>query len=231
MTPTRRPVQGETDRGERALRIAAAVTLTGLVGFAGVDAGWAIVALAFPWAFRWGFGAPTEEPSSHAAAAMADGLIDLLPVARGPLFVLCVGGWVRWSYVAHRNLRDAGRTPMHSPDFAAICWFIPLGNLFLPYVTTWEAWRLSAPLEPSSIRDQTRGVASAPFWLPLWWVAWIFLLMATRLFAGSNQGGLVLWRSGFGLTAALLAGHVIVRLTRRQVAMLGGAGTSRPATF
>ncbi|MFE3062341.1 DUF4328 domain-containing protein [Streptomyces roseus] len=57
-------------------------------------------------------------------------------------------------------------------------WFIPIGNLFLPYRTAKEIWTASTRSAP----DGTfREVSAAP--VHAWWAAWVLSVLSDRLFS------------------------------------------------
>ncbi|MFF4104555.1 DUF4328 domain-containing protein [Streptomyces sp. NPDC001903] len=57
-------------------------------------------------------------------------------------------------------------------------WFIPLGNLFLPYRTAKEIWTASTQLAPDG---SFRAVSAAP--VNAWWAVWVVSALSDRVFS------------------------------------------------
>lgn len=55
-------------------------------------------------------------------------------------------------------------------------WFVPIGNLFLPYRTARETWTASTPFAPDG---SFRTVSPAP--VTAWWVTWVSALVLDRV--------------------------------------------------
>lgn len=141
----------------------------------------------------------------------------------------------------------AGGTPQHSPGESIGWWFVPIGNLFMPFTMVREAWRRYAT--PSR---NGRGAL-----LIAWWLAYnigftLAIVSMGMVFGESNEyatleellaeirTGLVLGVVGFGLivAAAVMAFLIVDEFGRRadeRVAVLGldaaGAGLAGQAPF
>lgn len=85
-------------------------------------------------------------------------------------FILFLVGAVvtlRWIYLAHVNARALGASDMMvSPGWAVGWFFVPLMNLFMPFVAMRELWKASA-------RPADWQLEPVPAGLVLWWVLWI----------------------------------------------------------
>ncbi|MFE5770438.1 DUF4328 domain-containing protein [Streptomyces sp. NPDC056485] len=57
-------------------------------------------------------------------------------------------------------------------------WFIPIGNLFLPYRTAKEIWTASTRFAPDG---SLHGVSAAP--VNAWWAVWVLSAVSDRLFS------------------------------------------------
>ncbi|MEV6583023.1 DUF4328 domain-containing protein [Streptomyces sp. NPDC051582] len=57
-------------------------------------------------------------------------------------------------------------------------WFIPIGNLFLPYRTAKEIWTASTRFAPDG---SLREVSAAP--VNAWWAVWVLSALSDRLFS------------------------------------------------
>jgi hypothetical protein len=80
--------------------------------------------------------------------------------------------FLRWMYIAHRNLPALGARDLRfSHRWGVISWFIPILNLFRPYQVTGEIVRGSNP--GFAFDDQTWKDASPPAVMGFWWAAWL----------------------------------------------------------
>ncbi|MDQ4087212.1 MAG: DUF4328 domain-containing protein [Pseudomonadota bacterium] len=83
------------------------------------------------------------------------------------LFMVLAAVTLRWIYLANANARALGATDMMvSPGWAVGWFFVPLMNLFMPYVMMRELWKASA--KPSDWQMEP-----APAAILLWWVLWV----------------------------------------------------------
>ena len=125
-----------------------------------------------------------------------------------------------WMHRCFRNLPALGATDSHwSPPMAAGAWFIPFGNLFIPYLVIRQLWAKA---------DGSR----VPSWpLPaLWWSACIATVGLNLVghFDADLRGGVQISFGGegrepfnsFAALAAVVAGSllvtIILRVTRWQ---------------
>lgn len=83
------------------------------------------------------------------------------------VFIACAFVTLRWLYLANVNARALGADDlMGSPGLAVGWFFVPLANLFMPYVTVRDMWKASA--DP---RDWQGASASGA--ILLWWILWL----------------------------------------------------------
>ena len=62
------------------------------------------------------------------------------------MYLISGGTFILWLFRASRNLRALGNQSVeYSPGWAIGAWFIPIGNLFIPYQVTAEIWNRSHP--------------------------------------------------------------------------------------
>lgn len=137
----------------------------------------------------------------------------------GQLLVYLAAGTtaLRWLYLASANARSLGATDlMGSPGLAVAWFFIPLANLFMPYMTMRDLWRASA-----NPRDWQ--AAPAPGHVLLWWACWLVAgltgIVAFRLqfeAAGEATQTLVLISSLAAIPAALLFAWLIGSIQAMQ---------------
>lgn len=105
-------------------------------------------------------------------------------VAARAIQFVSVGGWAMLAIMflawVHRVVANARATHgvQASPAWAVGAWFVPFGNLLLPYVPLRRVWEA--------------GPADSPAWLPLaWWLAWVAYLGAVLVAAfatGAAEG-------------------------------------------
>ncbi|HST36347.1 MAG TPA: DUF4328 domain-containing protein [Allosphingosinicella sp.] len=72
-----------------------------------------------------------------------------------------------WLYRANANVRALGAEDMMGSPGLGVGWFfIPLANLFMPYMTVRDVWRASG-------RPRDWQGESAPVTILLWWICWV----------------------------------------------------------
>lgn len=73
-----------------------------------------------------------------------------------------------WLHRARRNLDDLGAEGLEYSPGATVAWFfVPVANLWLPWVATSQLWKASA--DPQGRWDQ-----AGPGWVPVaWWATWL----------------------------------------------------------
>jgi hypothetical protein len=83
------------------------------------------------------------------------------------LTVVTVPVFAVWIVRAHRNLPFLGAKNLGvSPEWALGWFFVPFANLWKPYQAMRTLWRAS--------QDASRWqLQSVPWWVTLWWVAWL----------------------------------------------------------
>ena len=102
--------------------------------------------------------AAAQAADTEASIAAAWDMHAMVLLALGVLFIV-------WAWRATKNLQRFGETPKRKPGWAIGGWFIPIGNLWIPYQTIRDAWTKL----PESVKgDRPTGLV----WL--WaWVLWI----------------------------------------------------------
>jgi len=75
-----------------------------------------------------------------------------------------------WLHRAFSNLRGLGRVGMRStPGWAIGGFFVPIGNLFMPFASMKELWQAS---DPKAVQGSWFDSESTPL-LGVWWAGWI----------------------------------------------------------
>ena len=108
------------------------------------------------------------------AAALAMGVenfesdaIGLFQLARSLLSLATAITFFIWLYRANANVRALGADDMMGSPGLGIGWFfIPLANLFMPYMTVRDVWRASG-------RPRDWQAEAAPVTIILWWICWV----------------------------------------------------------
>src|SRR5207249_600962 len=165
------PQVSDTGRGgltERPFRAAEASTnwLTGALVLAGVVSVFAIDYITYDLhtLYDLSAGSPVALERSRAHTRLQD-----MSTAFVVVFVLTAVVWLVWQYRAHANLRAIGAQDLRfSPITAVGSWFVPVGNLLLPYLAVRELWKGSDP--EAGVTDW-KGRRTTPL-VALWWVGW-----------------------------------------------------------
>ena len=142
------------------------------------------------------------------------------------VFIATVVVSLAWVYRTSKNLVALGADGQRfSPQWAVICWFIPIISLFRPYQVVREVWNASAPdLQPGDRSWQEAG--GTPF-IKWWWALWLFSgwignLGLRRLFSSETAEELLaadtvsIVVDAMYLITAVLFFLLVERLTNRQ---------------
>ncbi len=120
-----------------------------------------------------------------------------------------------WYYKAYKNLFGLKVFDLKwSPVWAVVGWFIPIGNLYIPYEVTKEIWNASSPntYDPEDQgawrRSQEHGSIKE------WWLLWLIAIVLSLFFnqmlfaepiSFTDIKSQVLWGSFLNLFIALSA--------------------------
>lgn len=141
-----------------------------------------------------------------------------LAVATLPVFAA-------WIHRAHRNLASLGAKNLGVTPAWAVGWFfMPFANLWMPYQAMRTLWRASQ----DAPRWQLQGV---PWWLALWWVAWVARqALGTAMMSQESSGSAIeaqlqwtemnMTAHTVGLLLNALAAMLVFRISRAQAAQL-----------
>jgi hypothetical protein len=109
-----------------------------------------------------------ENPMEVLANERRMGLVNIFFVTAR---LACNVAFICWFYRANSNLRALGdRNVDYSPGWTVGAWFIPIGNLFIPYQMMVEIWKGS---DPKSV-DPSRPMVRPSLALVRWW--WAFFI-------------------------------------------------------
>jgi hypothetical protein len=138
-----------------------------------------------------------------------------------------------WILRAHRNLPGLGARGLDaSPGWALGWFFVPFANLWMPYRAMRTLWRASH----DAARWQLQAV---PWWVTLWWVAWLArqvlgTSMAMRGPSASAIEAQLQWTE-LNITVQTvsmllngLAAMLVLRISRAQSAQLRSSKRAQP---
>ncbi len=98
---------------------------------------------------------------------MLAGLMGLVTLANNAVFLGSVIPVLLWTYTAHANLRAAGMQGLNfSPGWATFSFFVPVANLYVPFVAMRELANRSAG-EPEEFAGSSVDNVSS------WWSCWV----------------------------------------------------------
>lgn len=111
-----------------------------------------------------------------------------------------------WMHRCYRNLPALGSRGHFSPAWAAGCWFVPIGNLVLPYLAVRDIWAASRP------GGRWNAALVAAWWIA-WLAAWVLLVASSRL---PWRGYADLMSTGLMTAAGALFISIVHLITRGQ---------------
>jgi hypothetical protein len=133
------------------------------------------------------------------------------PMATGIVFL-------RWTYLAYRNLRAFGTIGLKcTPGFAVGCFFIPIYNLVRPLFVFAEIWKVSDPEYLSGSPDWQK--TKLPPMIVCWWLSWICANIMDLVVAIPQLSDNIIANSAEFLLlfiSAILAIRIIRKITARQ---------------
>ncbi|WP_405495782.1 DUF4328 domain-containing protein [Streptomyces sp. NBC_00096] len=140
-----------------------------------------------------------------------------------PLLLATAALFIIWFHRVHQNaeILNPGAVT-RSSGWAIGGWFIPIGNLFLPYLMAKEIWAASIQLGPDG---SYRRVSTAP--VTSWWLLWVASLIADRVFSSlytvattaeelASSADAAAVQGGLSLVAAVLAIGFVHKVTALQ---------------
>jgi hypothetical protein len=133
----------------------------------------------------------------------------------GAMVLVCV-----WTYRASSNAHQLGAQGLrYSPRWAVAGYFIPVGNLWMPYQAMKEI--LQASRNPAAWQSQ-----GWPQSLPVWWLLWLAAGFTTQLYGrkllSANTVDALVEATWVGIVAAalrILAAFFLAKLVQEICAM------------
>ncbi len=167
---------------------------------------------------------------SNDAGGAVSAIKWLLTFGQSMLFIATAVVFLMWVHRANRVLHDKGIQKLeHTPGWAVGWFFVPIANLFKPYLLIKEIFQRSDPdrVELSTLDEpSSEGVG----WITAWWIGWLLSGAVDTLASVAFQqaGNIVLRYSAlkiaflsdllFTATTALLI-VVISKIDNRQRAL------------
>jgi len=174
-----------------------------------------IAQLAFP-AFTKG-----QEATDNAGGLAASISYAALTLLSFVVFVITAVVFLMWLHRVCSNLPAFGhwKSGGYSPGWAVGSFFVPLGNLAMPYQAVKEIWQKSRPANSQSFSFSS----SPPGFFPAWWGFWLTSNFALNIHFRMSKAefrdariiiGII--ASALSITAAAFAIEVIKEIVRRQ---------------
>lgn len=197
-------------------------------------AGWIVCGLALMMAVLIAYWLVSAEPQGLFSPVL--GVISLASMATNIISLLSVIPILMWVYTAHANLRAAGVPGLrHSPAWATFSFFVPVINLFVPFVAMRELANRSAG-EPEEFAEST--VDDVTSWWSCFIVSMVVGVMVTITLLIDAMPGVYVTTPLWAVMTLTLFGHLlyagaaffVVRVVR-QVTANQLAGSSQLAMF
>lgn len=151
------------------------------------------------------------------------GVILLFSLLSAGLYLSTVVLFLMWFHRVYKNLTPLGATGLqYSPGWTIGAWFIPIGNLFIPYRITKEIWVKSGERHDDYAFLNTES--TVPSVIGTWWGFWIVSNISINISnrmdpSASGIEGLpmlTLMSVAASILAAVYAIRMIKMITARQ---------------
>jgi hypothetical protein len=174
---------------------------------------------------------------SEAEALASDDRVRTVAVIGLVINVVTIVAWLVWQHRGQRNLSRLGvRHLAFTPAWAVGWWFVPIANLWKPFQSVRELWRVSK----TGVDDALwAGERTWPV-IGWWWGVWLASNLTLRLSVSMDRQATIddyissdnvgLFREALSIAAAILAIVVVRSITRRQAEKIeaGPAVPPRP---
>lgn len=145
-------------------------------------------------------------------------LYGLSTLLRLPVYLFSAICFLIWIYRAAGNAPALDvMAPEFSPGWAIGGWFIPIGNLFIPYKVVKGLWIESDPIEEESLAFGTSSSDTTE--IALWWATWLAYNISTRLAdmlfdSAGRATGEFLVVSSISSVAGIASGILVIRILK-----------------
>ncbi|MFZ3468552.1 DUF4328 domain-containing protein [Streptomyces sp. 4.24] len=119
------------------------------------------------------------DAGAEDSLTLPDGLMAVVAAVSLPLLLATAVLFIIWFHRVHGNAEILGPDRVtRSSGWAIGGWFIPVGNLFIPYRMAKGIWGASLQLGPDG---GYRHVSTAP--VTSWWLLWVATLISDRVYS------------------------------------------------
>ncbi|GAB4513810.1 MAG: hypothetical protein Tsb0020_32170 [Haliangiales bacterium] len=166
-----------------------------------------------------------DTAATDAVIALSSSL-ESLTYAGIVLLILCGVGFFAWAYRANNNARALGAGHMqNSPGWTIGWFFMPILGMWKPYFAIKEIWHASRPegdldATPESGMEWLTEPDATPWFLPMWWWAWLGAGIAAQLGAVWLTDAMSLEDNQFALTVDIVASAIDVAATGLVLAVI-----------
>jgi hypothetical protein len=116
----------------------------------------------------------SHRPYTHAAALANDARQRLISVGYLIVYFTTGGFFLRWIYLAQRNLPELGARSLKAhPGWA-------VGSFFVPFVNLWAPFAAMSQLVKASRSPRQWELEDTPFFLIAWWILWLIGSLLTN---------------------------------------------------
>jgi hypothetical protein len=163
---------------------------------------------------------PSADVAAEAKAS--DAIVELTGGLRALVFFVTLIPFGMWIYRANRNARTLGAVGMkHSPGWSVGSYFVPIVNLFVPFLSMREIWRAS--LNPGN-PESAPTTPLLGWWWFLWlghnvsgWIAALMLKSIHTLDMALDASLVAAAQNVFGIAVAVVALLLVRRITENQL--------------
>ena len=180
----------------------------------GLTAGVCLALLLHIAILNWQLDLVTDGGSARAMLVAIEG-VELAVGLQLLLWGASIIAFLMWEHRVSKNLPTIGmHGQRYSPGWAVGWWFIPIANLFMPYLVMAEIWRGST----ASFRDAW-DKAPVPSILKVWWCLFISTIVFSVLSGPLNgegypTGGPIIWGMLWS-AATFIEGSILIYLVKR----------------
>ena len=135
-----------------------------------------------------------------------------------PLIILMIIFFLQWFHRSYYNLQQIPEVKtLFKPNWAAICWFIPIFNLIVPYLMMREV-----VLKNIAVREDELNPGRYNFKIATWWILYIFgTYFSTSMgiwyviYPNENSPLVILKWNMIFLSALIISLFVVISLIRK----------------
>jgi hypothetical protein len=164
--------------------------------------------------------AEDQEISDNLGGFFALALTGVLGLTAVAVYLATVVVFLMWLYRVSNNVAAFGKQTQNSSGWAVGSFFVPIINLFVPYVSVKDIWSKSEPTGA----DATVYSYSPPGFFPAWWGFWlasnitsnIYFRMTMAEASAEALATIGILSEVLSIAAAFFAIQVVREIERRQ---------------